>query len=816
MYFTQEDYIKIHNWLKANSVRDTQFIPAQSLTGEETVAIVQNKINKQLPITELLRSFVVCTSEQFEELNQNKKIDQNILYGILREDDEDSGVVNKIYFGNIPFDIQGAQRTPRQSSPWRIEQDIQDYTDWTVDSDIASYTGKTISYLGDEITIHFAVTRDVTYQWSDGRPDTVNTEYGVVSFRTDSSDVTITNIEQEENTFLLKIKPNMGTYPVYARTIKITPTVYSKVNKTSEELESYTLVQGISFIHVNDSYQTDSTAKTYEMNIYVAGYPASTSIPILRENNITITEGADAVTNTALVATADPLTYKLMITLTENATLEDRNIKIKITSNMEKVEAETTLLQKKRGIVGIKGLQLSNITAFLDEDHTLPVEGDIEVPYGQESFSIYLEPNEGYMLPKDDSYITIEPDNISFEYSQRRARITFNSLKQDVTKVTIRAFVLSYITYDEPQIELVYPNEGKAEVDSTTGYTTFTYSVNQTRHFTDAGGNEFTTLSKVSTGAQVEFTFKAYDKSGNVINESISPTATIDSSTGVLTWKANPTGYDKRVEVTVKVTFKDTDSEQQEHSATKKATIVQPYITRTVTLLTQYSRGVNMEFSTGEKNLSLVAYGNNVKVIITPVSGYNIPESMISTQFNITPVDGYEQVLYNKNGNTGILTIANITSNLSVEVDGTAQEETTIPVYVGKITPVESGFTSKAQAIISNISVKMITDAISNGNIVEVEDLPKTKNNPYTVEISTQRSYFIGLVPLDGINSGYTIKQYSSFSDQSQPFDYNKQTDYFANGNIVKIGNYNYKLFAVYVNPAIAGQIVYLAITIEK
>lgn len=811
MYFTQEDYIKIHNWLKANSVRDTQFVPVRlPLIGNETVAIVQNNINKQLPIKELKKSFELYTLEEFEQLSQSGKLDKNMIYGVLRDDE---AVVETIYFGNIPFNIQGAQRTPKQTSPWHIDEDMHGYTDWTVDSDIASYTGKTISYLGDNIDIHFAVTREVTYQWSDGRPDTVDTEHGVVSFKTDSKDITLTRLYEEEDSFLMEVQPNMGAYPVYARTLKVTPVVYSKITKQSEELEPYTFVQGISFIHVNDSYETDSTAKTYEMNIYVAGYPASTCIPRLMGNNITITEGADAVTNTTLVATADPLTYKLMMDLTENATLEDRNIKIKITSNMEQVETETILTQKKRGTVKIKGLQLSNITAFFDGEHTLPVEGDMTVPYGQESFSIYLEPNEGYMLPTDSSYIIVEPEGISFSYSQRGAKITFNSLKQDVTKVAISAFTLGYITYDEPQVELDYPDTGNSGEGTTTSYNTFTYSVNQVKHFTDVNGREFTTSSRITTGAQVEFTFKAYDMSNNAINEVISPTATINPTSGLITWKTNGTGQNKRVTVTVKVTFEDTDSDRQKHSTTKQDDIIQPYATRTVTLNTAQSTGVNMSIMNGYN--SSVSYGGNIKITITPKAGYDIPDSL-NNKFNILPVNGYGDASYVKSGNTGTLTIANITSNITVEVDGIAQEVVTLPVYIGKLTPVESGFTSKAQAIVPNITYSMIDTAIRNGNINAVENLPRTASNPCTIDISTQRSYLIGLVPLNGDNSGYIMKQYNGVTGYD-PFDYGGNSNYFSNGSDIKIGNENYKLFAVYSNPNVNNnEVISYRVTIEK
>ena len=301
--------------------------------------------------------------------------------------------------------------------------------------------------------------------------------------------------------------------------------------------------------------------------------------------------------------------------------------------------------------------------------------------------------------------------------------------------------------------------------------------------------------------------------SGNSINESLSPTAEINESTGEISWKVNATGQKKQVRVTVQVSIKDTDVNQQEHSNSVYDTIVQPYATRTITLKAQQSTGVNLNFSTGYQ--SLVAYGGNIKITITPKSGYDIPASL-NNQFNILPADGYGETSYIKSGNTGTLTITNITSNITVEVDGTAQQVVSLPVYIGKLTPTESGFASKTQAIVSNITSAMIETAINNGNIVQVDNLPRTSQNPYIVDISTQRTYFIGLVPLDGANSGYIMKQYNGVTDYD-PFDYGGNSNYFSNGGDIKIGNDNYKLFAVYSNPNVNNnEVIPYRITIEK
>lgn len=47
MYFTQEDYRKIENWLKQNAIKDSDFSFATSLTGEEFITLLQDGSNKK-------------------------------------------------------------------------------------------------------------------------------------------------------------------------------------------------------------------------------------------------------------------------------------------------------------------------------------------------------------------------------------------------------------------------------------------------------------------------------------------------------------------------------------------------------------------------------------------------------------------------------------------------------------------------------------------------------------------------------------------------------------------------------------------------
>lgn len=53
MYFTQEDYLKIEQWLKARTVKDTQLPLASLLTGKEFIPILQDNTNKIVNLVHL-------------------------------------------------------------------------------------------------------------------------------------------------------------------------------------------------------------------------------------------------------------------------------------------------------------------------------------------------------------------------------------------------------------------------------------------------------------------------------------------------------------------------------------------------------------------------------------------------------------------------------------------------------------------------------------------------------------------------------------------------------------------------------------------
>lgn len=65
MYFTQEDYKKIENWLHRNSVKDTEFQEALPFTGKEIVTIVQDGHNRKVNIQEFINQLYKHGVEDF-------------------------------------------------------------------------------------------------------------------------------------------------------------------------------------------------------------------------------------------------------------------------------------------------------------------------------------------------------------------------------------------------------------------------------------------------------------------------------------------------------------------------------------------------------------------------------------------------------------------------------------------------------------------------------------------------------------------------------------------------------------------------------
>lgn len=65
MFFTQEDYNKIYNWIKLHSIKDSDFPDARPLDGRETVTIVQQGHNVKFLLRDFLEQLFLLNTPDF-------------------------------------------------------------------------------------------------------------------------------------------------------------------------------------------------------------------------------------------------------------------------------------------------------------------------------------------------------------------------------------------------------------------------------------------------------------------------------------------------------------------------------------------------------------------------------------------------------------------------------------------------------------------------------------------------------------------------------------------------------------------------------
>ena len=84
MHFTQEDYIKIENWLHRNSVKDTEFQEALPFTGKEIVTVVQDGHNRKVNIQEFINQLYKHGVEDFLNVTNTYKANNITLKEAIR------------------------------------------------------------------------------------------------------------------------------------------------------------------------------------------------------------------------------------------------------------------------------------------------------------------------------------------------------------------------------------------------------------------------------------------------------------------------------------------------------------------------------------------------------------------------------------------------------------------------------------------------------------------------------------------------------------------------------------------------------------
>lgn len=73
MYFTQEDYLKIENWLYKRTVKDTDFPAADPIDGTESIPIIQDKKNKVIGMNDFVKEVANMKLPDFYNVSSNSK-----------------------------------------------------------------------------------------------------------------------------------------------------------------------------------------------------------------------------------------------------------------------------------------------------------------------------------------------------------------------------------------------------------------------------------------------------------------------------------------------------------------------------------------------------------------------------------------------------------------------------------------------------------------------------------------------------------------------------------------------------------------------
>ena len=84
MYFTQEDYEKIKNWLTAHSIKDTEFPKVEDILFNEELVVVQNGLNKRLAIKNII-DFILNQADSELNINSTNPIQNQAVAKAIHE-----------------------------------------------------------------------------------------------------------------------------------------------------------------------------------------------------------------------------------------------------------------------------------------------------------------------------------------------------------------------------------------------------------------------------------------------------------------------------------------------------------------------------------------------------------------------------------------------------------------------------------------------------------------------------------------------------------------------------------------------------------
>ena len=84
MFFTQEDYKKIYNWIKLHSIKDSDFPDARPLDGRETVTIIQQGHNVKFLLRDFLEQLFLLNTPDFINVTERYNLGHISLFEAIK------------------------------------------------------------------------------------------------------------------------------------------------------------------------------------------------------------------------------------------------------------------------------------------------------------------------------------------------------------------------------------------------------------------------------------------------------------------------------------------------------------------------------------------------------------------------------------------------------------------------------------------------------------------------------------------------------------------------------------------------------------
>ena len=202
---------------------------------------------------------------------------------------------------------------------------------------------------------------------------------------------------------------------------------------------------------------------------------------------------------------------------------------------------------------------------------------------------------------------------------------------------------------------------------------------------------------------------------------------------------------------------------------------------------------VSVESDDNTMGSAVITYSGEDKPSVTVDEG-------TSVLLKATALEGYAFVCWKKGDevldwpfNHDLLVTEDATYTATFAADEPTPGTLPSGVYYGEMPASITGFTTKAEALISAITAAHVKAAVAGGNMVKAASLPITASDPAVVTTSAKKSYILALVP-NGTNR--VVKQYDGLSDY---IPFSADEGQYANGDVtLVVDGTTYKLYGQY------------------